>query len=89
MIESVLTVENKTGLHMRPVAQIIKLLSAYKSKVVFQMADKRVEGKSPLSFMKLGAKYGDKISVVIEGEDEEEVFGKLKELFENKFGENE
>ena len=56
MVMKTLEVTNKTGLHARPVSQIIKLISKYKSKTVFKVGDKEVKNKSVLEFLKLGAK---------------------------------
>ena len=35
MISKILEVKNKTGLHARPISQIIKVISKYKSKTIF------------------------------------------------------
>lgn len=45
MVMKTLEVTNKTGLHARPVSQIIKLISKYKSKTVFKVGDKEVKIK--------------------------------------------
>ena len=73
MISKILEVKNKTGLHARPISQIIKVISKYKSKTIFKVGDNKVENKSVLGFLKLGAKYGPKVEIEIDGEDENEV----------------
>ena len=42
MISKILEVKNRTGLHARPVSQIIKTISKYKSKTVFRVGDNKV-----------------------------------------------
>ena len=46
MITRTLEVKNRTGLHARPISQIIKVISKYKSKTVFRVGDKKVENKT-------------------------------------------
>ncbi len=87
MVMKTLEVTNKTGLHARPVSQIIKLISKYKSKTVFKVGDKEVKNKSVLEFLKLGAKYGSKVEIEIDGEDENELLKELEYLFYSNFGE--
>ena len=82
MITRTLEVKNRTGLHARPISQIIKVISKYKSKTLF-----RVENKSVLGFLKLGAKFGTKVEIEIDGEDETELLKELESLFYSNFGE--
>ena len=87
MITRTLAVKNRTGLHARPISQIIKVISKYKSKTVFRVGDKKVENKSVLGFLKLGAKFGTKVEIEIDGEDETELLKELESLFYSNFGE--
>lgn len=87
MISKILEVKNRTGLHARPVFQIIKTISKYKSKTVFRVGDNKVENKSVLGFLKLGAKFGTKVEIEIDGEDETELLKELESLFYSNFGE--
>ena len=87
MIESTLEVKNKNGLHTRPAANVVKLTSKFKSEVFLLKDGMRVNGKSIIGVMTLAAEYGSFIRVQIEGNDEEMAMEKLKELFDNGFGE--
>ena len=87
MISKILEVKNRTGLHARPVSQIIKTISKYKSKTVFRVGDNKVENKSVLGFLKLGAKFGTKVEIEVDGEDETELLKELESLFYSNFGE--
>ena len=87
MITRTLEVKNRTGLHARPISQIIKVISKYKSKTFFRVGDKKVENKSVLGFLKLGAKFGTKVEIEIDGEDETELLKELESLFYSNFGE--
>ena len=87
MITRTLEVKNRTGLHARPISQIIKVISKYKSKTVFRVGYNKVENKSVLGFLKLGAKFGTKVEIEIDGEDETELLKELESLFYSNFGE--
>ncbi|WP_374140880.1 HPr family phosphocarrier protein [Leptotrichia hongkongensis] len=87
MITRTLEVKNRTGLHARPISQIIKVISKYKSKTLFRVGDNKVENKSVLGFLKLGAKFGTKVEIEIDGEDETELLKELESLFYSNFGE--
>ena len=87
MITRTLEVKNRTGLHARPISQIIKVISKYKSKTLFRVGDNKVENKSVLGFLKLGAKFGTKVEIEIDGEDETELLKELESLFYSNLGE--
>ena len=87
MITRTLEVKNRTGLHARPISQIIKVISKYKSKTLFRVGDNKVENKSVLGFLKLGAKFGTKVEIEVDGEDETELLKELESLFYSNFGE--
>ena len=46
-----------------------------------------MENKSVLGFLKLGAKFGTKVEIEIDGEDETELLKELESLFYSNFGE--
>lgn len=73
------------GLHARPAADIAKLVGKHKSEVTLQAGSKKANGKSVLMLTTLGAKNGTEVTINVNGEDEEEVFAKLDDLFQNSF----
>lgn len=79
---------NQMGLHARPASEIAKLVGTHKSKVTFTCGAKSANAKSMLLITTLGAKKGTSVTVTVEGEDEEEVFATLDEMFANHFGED-
>lgn len=79
------TVNNKMGLHARPAAEIAKFVGKHKSNVTILAGSKKANGKSVLMLTTLGAKKGTEITLQVEGEDEEEVFEKLEDMFANSF----
>jgi phosphocarrier protein HPr len=89
MIEEVLKIINRHGLHARPAAQFVKIAGKFKSDIKVIKDGLEVNGKSIMGIMMLAAEPGSEIVVLIEGEDEQEAFDALKELISQKFYENE
>ena len=59
-----------------------------KSDVTIATATKKANGKSVLMLTTLGAKNGTEVTLTVSGEDEEEVFTQLDDMFKNHFYED-
>ncbi len=88
MIEEVLTIINKHGLHARPAAQFVKIAGRFKSDIKVIKDGLEVNGKSIMGIMMLAAEPGSEITLLIEGEDEKEAFEALNDLISQKFYED-
>ena len=60
----------KEGIHARPATNLIRLAKKYKSIVSLKKDDKQVLLNSMLNILTIGAKEGDTITIIVEGEDE-------------------
>ena len=89
MIQEVVTVNNKLGLHARASAKFVQLASAFKSDIELSLNGQTVNGKSIMGIMMLAAEPGSIIAIVVDGPDEHDAFNALKELIANKFYEEE
>jgi phosphocarrier protein HPr len=69
------------GMHARPATNLLKLSRKFRSQMILKKDEKTIEMKSMLNIMALSAKYGDKISVVISGDDEKEAATALENFF--------
>lgn len=76
-------VTDPVGIHARPAGQLAKLAKEVTSKVTIEFGDKSAEAGRLLAVMGLGIKSGDKMTVKIEGADEEEAAVKLEEFLKN------
>ena len=85
MIEEILKINNKHGLHARPAAQFVKIAGKFKSDIKVIKDGLEVNGKSIMGIMMLAAEPGSEILVIIEGTDEKEAMQALKELIDKKF----
>ena len=87
MTEATTTIENKTGIHARPASLFVQTASKFKSKVQLKAKGKTVDAKSILMIMSMGLVKGTEITIVADGPDEADAVNTLKELVDNKFGE--
>lgn len=87
MLEKEVEVKNRSGLHTRPAASLVKISSRYKSDVYLVRDDFEINAKSIIGVMTLAAEQGCKLILKIEGDDEQEAMQALADLFETGFGE--
>ncbi|MCR4749089.1 MAG: HPr family phosphocarrier protein [Lachnospiraceae bacterium] len=70
MINKEITIRLENGLEARPVALLVQVASQFDSSVYLETGDKKVNAKSIMGMMSLGLDLGEKVNVVIDGEDE-------------------
>jgi phosphocarrier protein HPr len=70
MIEKDYIIMSPEGIHARPATALVRLTKRFKSSVSMKRQDRRILLNSMLNILSLGAKGGDTITIVIEGEDE-------------------
>lgn len=85
MVEETFTLANSLGLHARPAAEITKMVSKYKSKVLLRGNNKTVDAKSAIMVMTMGVARGGQLTITVDGEDEALCMAALKEFVVNKF----
>ncbi len=89
MIEQDIEIINKLGLHARASAKLTQLAAKFQSDVWMTRNKRRVNAKSIMGVMMLAAGKGAKVTLEIEGVDEQACFDAIVELINNKFGEGE
>jgi phosphocarrier protein len=87
MTEKIVTVLNRAGIHARPSALLVQTTKNYKSNIYIEKGSDRINAKSIMGIITLGAAYGTELKIIAEGEDEEEAVNALVKLFESKFEE--
>jgi phosphotransferase system HPr (HPr) family protein len=78
-------VANSQGLHARPANLIMKLASQYQSRIELVKGNERVDGKSILEILTLGAEPGTSLVIEAAGPDAEAALDALAELFASEF----
>ena len=87
MIEQVLKIENRLGLHARPAALIAQTAAKFQSDVSLTKDQITINAKSIIGVMMLAAEFGSSLCLKVEGRDEKEAFEALKKVFDDKFNE--
>ena len=87
MVEIVLKIKNKSGLHLRPAAEFVKKANGFQADITLEREGKVVNGKSIIHVQALGVRKGMTVKLKAVGKDAEEAIASLRELINNKFGE--
>jgi phosphocarrier protein len=87
MIEKIVKIRNKAGLHTRPAATIVKLAARYKCEFFISRDGMHINGKSIIGVMTLAAEEGAELTLTFEGPDEEDAASEIIKFFNDGFGE--
>lgn len=88
MEEREVIIKNRAGIHARPAAMIVETANKFESQITFEKENDRINGKSIMGIITLGAGYNTKLKVIAEGSDEKNAVEAIASLFENRFEEN-
>ena len=72
MIEKILTVQNRAGIHARPAGELVKVAKSFACEVKIGKGGNMVDAKKIFGIMGLGVKKDQTVTFTIEGEDEEQ-----------------
>jgi phosphocarrier protein HPr len=89
MVSKTFTVLNPSGLHTRPIKLFIDTATAEFPLCEFFVikGSKKVNGKSALGMLTLGARNGDDVTLEVVGDNEQEGLERLGEIIEKIFEE--
>ena len=82
-------IRNEQGLHARPADLFVRTAMKFKSDVAVVKGSLRVDGKSILDVLTLGATQDTELTLEASGPDAESVLDALAELVEGEFNEPE
>jgi phosphocarrier protein HPr len=88
MTEITISIKNRAGIHARPAALIVQTAGKFASKIWLEKGSDRINAKSIMGIITLGASYGTPIRILAEGADEEAAAGAIQALFESRFEED-
>jgi len=89
LIKRKIHIINKLGLHARAAAKFVTLASQFTCDISVIRGERSVNGKSIMGIMMLAASKGTELALTFDGIDEEQAFAEIKQLVDNKFGEEE
>ncbi len=82
-----LTLWNKLGLHARPAALLARTASRFRAHISIECQGRKVDARSIIGLLTLGAPNGASLIVHAEGEDASEALDAIERLVAEKFGE--
>jgi phosphocarrier protein len=87
VVEKILTVRNRAGIHARPAALIAQTANKYASEIILEKDTASVNAKSIMGVITMAAGYNTTLTLKVEGSDEQEAADAIFALFESKFEE--
>lgn len=88
MIKDTLTIQNQLGLHTRAAAKLVDTAKKFESKVELEFRGRKVDCKSIMGVITLGAQKSNTVEIILNGNDESEALKAIKVLVDAKFGED-
>ncbi|WP_335870407.1 phosphocarrier protein HPr [Bacillus sp. 2205SS5-2] len=79
MTQKQFTITADTGIHARPATLLVQTASKFDSEVHLEYKGKKVNLKSIMGVMSLGVGKGGEITIITEGNDEQEALNSLDE----------
>jgi phosphocarrier protein HPr len=77
-------IKNLLGLHIRPARKLVELSKKYDCEVYLEKDGKRFSAKSLVNVLFVGATYGDKVTLITEGKQEEEALSMIGAFLASK-----
>jgi len=79
-VEKLITIKNKLGLHARPAALFVQIANRFDSDISVSKGKQKVNGKSIMGILMLGAEKGSTIIIEAEGDDAHLAVGELEKI---------
>lgn len=77
-------VKDQLGIHARPAGLLVKEAKNFSSKIMLRKEEKEVDATRLMAVMSLGVKKDQKVTVTVEGEDEEQAAAAMQKFFEEQ-----
>ena len=87
MVERVMKIQNRLGLHARAAALFVQTANKYASHVTIEKDGVEVNGKSIMGIMMLAAAKGSEVVIRADGADEKDAADTIARLIDDKFHE--
>ena len=90
MISSIeLEIINRLGLHARACAKMVKTAAQFESTITLSDGKSSADAKSIMHLMMLAASQGTRITLSAEGSDSHQAIDAIRQLIQDRFGEDE
>ena len=71
------------GIHARPAGELVKAAKEFSSKITITKDGKSGDCKKIFGVMALAVKWGNEVTITVEGEDEEAAAAKIEEFMKS------
>lgn len=85
MIIKQLEVKKIDGVQKHDVQLIAQRAMRYDSDIFFEWGTRKINAKSIMGLLSMGLKRGDKVMVIIKGDDQEDALNEISSLFSRNF----
>ena len=80
IVEKIIVIKNKQGLHARPAALFVQIANKFASEITIVKGRQKVNGKSIMGILMLGAEQGTEITIEADGKDAEIALAELEKV---------
>lgn len=87
MHKKTIMLNSDEGLHARPAAKFVQKANKYQSEIEIEFCGSRVNGKSIIGIMSLGAYPGENITIIANGVDEKKAVEDLINFLQSGYKE--
>jgi phosphocarrier protein HPr len=87
MVEKIVNIKNRAGIHARPAALLVQTANRFSSNIYLEKDGEKINSKSIMGILTLAATYNSPIKIIADGSDEEDAVQTIARLFETKFEE--
>ncbi len=84
-----IVISNKLGLHARAAAKLVQLSNQFTSTISLEKDGEAADAKSIMEVLMLSGTVDSRVTLTVDGSDEEVALMEISQLFENKFEEEE
>ena len=84
VVEKVVTIKNKQGLHARPAALFVQIANRFESRITIKRDKEKINGKSIMGILMLGAEKGSEILIEADGDDAQLAIVELEKIVTNE-----
>ncbi|HHW30749.1 MAG TPA: HPr family phosphocarrier protein [Clostridiaceae bacterium] len=88
MIMKEIKVGIQTGLQSKTAAVFIQKASGFKSSIWIEKEERKANAKSLLGLLSLGIGKGSEVTIIVDGEDEQQALNELEEYLQSDGIEN-
>lgn len=80
MKEFIYTIKDEMGIHARPAGLLVKLANKFKSDIKIKKDETEINLNRLIQLMSLQVKYGDEVTIKVDGEDEELAISEIEQF---------